>query len=71
MTLEEVIYWIVVIFFALPIALGALLYIWRSFASIFSAPRLQREEEERQQHLMVEGEESEQYWEESDKRQED
>ena len=64
MTLEVVIYWIVVIFFALPIALGALLYVWRTFADIFRAPRRQREEEEDERFR-------EEYWKEPEKRQED
>ena len=45
MTLEVVVYWIVVIFFALPIALGALLYIWRTFAAMFRASNHEESEQ--------------------------
>jgi len=50
MTLEVVVYWIVVIFFALPIALGALLYIWRTFASMFRAPDHEEDEHSTDQY---------------------
>ena len=56
MTLEETIYWIVMIFFALPIALGALLYIWCTFAALF------------RDHIHDEDEEFlDEYWKESEK----
>ena len=58
MTLEFVIYWIVVIFFALPIVLMALVYIWRTFANIF---RSQNEDEQP----------DDEYWNEPEKRQDD
>ena len=60
MTLEETVYWIVMIFFALPIALGALLYIWRTFTSMFRDP--EHEEGEQLQ---------DEYWKESGKRADD
>jgi len=62
MTLEVVIYWIVVIFFALPIALGALLYIWRTFADMINPSRRQHEEDEQP---------ADEYWEEPEKRKDD
>jgi hypothetical protein len=62
MTLEVVVYWIVVIFFALPIALGALLYIWRTFAAMFRAPGPQHEEDEAS---------TDEYWKEAEKDQKD
>ncbi len=58
MTLEFVIYWIVVIFFALPIVLMALVYIWRTFANMF---RPQDEDEQS----------NDEYWNESERRQDD
>ena len=58
MTLEFVIYWIVVIFFALPIVLMALVYIWRTFVNMF---RSQDEDEQP----------TDEYWNESDRRQDD
>ena len=45
MTLEETVYWIVMIFFALPIALGALVYIWRTFSAMFNGPRQTEEDD--------------------------
>lgn len=45
MTLEVVVYWIVVIFFALPIALSALLYLWRTIAAMFRTPDPEESEE--------------------------
>ena len=60
MTLEETVYWIVMIFFALPIALGALLYLWRMIADIFF-PRRQQEEAESLEHMNVEDKEDEEF----------
>jgi hypothetical protein len=62
MTLEVVIYWIVLIFFALPIALGALLYIGRTFTAMFHAPREPDEEDDPS---------TDEYWKESEKSQDD
>jgi len=50
MTLEVVVYWIVVIFFALPIALGALLYLWRTINGMFRAPDAEDSEEAADQY---------------------
>ena len=61
MTLEETIYWIVMIFFALPIALGAILYIWRTFAAFFRGS--QHEEDDEENH--------DQYWKEPEKHKQD
>lgn len=46
MTLEETIYWIVLIFFALPMALGALVYIWRTFARMIRGPQPEEDEDD-------------------------
>ncbi len=56
MTLEEAIWGIVLIFFALPIALGALLYLWRFLTDIFRDPQRQMEEDEHLKRMKAEDE---------------
>lgn len=63
MTLEETIYWIVMIFFALPIALGALLYIWRTFVSMIFPGRYHSADENDYLQDVTEDE----YWKTPDK----
>ena len=59
MTLEEAIWGIVLIFFALPIALSALVYLWRFLADIFIGSK--REEIEHLEHMGSEDESNEEF----------
>jgi len=61
MTLEEAVWSIVLIFFALPIALSALVYLWRFLVDIFIGSKRQRDEVEHLECLSSEDESNEEF----------